>query len=445
MSMLSEAEGKQLLERVLGLSRADEAQVSLLATEAGHLRFARNTPSTSGRYSDHELSVRSTFGRKSATATVNQLDPLSLQEVVARSEQLAQLAPEDPERMPDLGPQSYAPVDAFDPALSSQGAAQMVAGSAACLDRARSAGLVAAGFSEARDRAAWIANRRGLRAYHRSTEAGFSTTVRTAQGDGSGWASGSGNSVKQIDHAGCAERAIDKARRSVAPKPLAPGKYVTVLEPACVASLMQLLAFSMNARSADEGRSFFSEPGGKTKLGQQLFPETVSLRSDPAAEMAPGAPFSADGQPQRPRAWIERGQVQSLACERFWAQKRDREPEPPPSNLLMSGGKGSLEELIASTERGVLITSLWYIRFVDPRTLLLTGLTRDGVFWLEDGKISHPVTNFRWNDSPIRVLQQVEAMSESVRASPRDGSASNLWVPALRVKEFELSSVSDAV
>ncbi|HEX2677462.1 MAG TPA: hypothetical protein VHM19_12500, partial [Polyangiales bacterium] len=140
--MLSEAEGKQLLERVLALSRADEAQVSLVATEAGHLRFARNNPSTSGQYSDHELSVRSTFGRKSATATVNQLDPLSLQELVARSEQLAQLAPYDPERMPDLGPQSYALVDAFDPALSREAAAQMVAGSAACLDRARSAGLV---------------------------------------------------------------------------------------------------------------------------------------------------------------------------------------------------------------------------------------------------------------------------------------------------------------
>jgi predicted Zn-dependent protease len=111
----------------------------------------------------------------------------------------------------------------------------------------------------------------------------------------------------------------------------------------------------------------------------------------------------------------------------------------------MTGGQGSLDDLIASTERGVLITSLWYIRFLDPRTLLFTGLTRDGVFWLENGKISHPVSNFRWNDSPIRVLQQVEAMSASVRASPRDGSASNLWVPALRVKEFELSSVSDAV
>jgi len=443
--MLSRDEGKQLLERTLALSRAPEVQVTLVASEAGHLRFARNNPSTSGQYSDHTLSVRSTFGQKSATATVNQLDPASLRAAVERSEQLARLAPEDPERMPDLGPQRFPSVPAFDAEMSSAAAAQMVAGSAACLDRVRAAGLVGAGFSEANDSATWVGNRRGLSAYHRSTEAGFSTTVRTPNGDGSGWAAGAGNSVRDIDHARCSERAIDKARRSVGPRPLAPGKYVTVLEPACVASLMQLLLFSMNARSADEGRSFFSEPGGKSKLGQQLFPESVSIHSDPSAAAAPGRPFAADGQPQQPRAWIARGRLENLACERYWAEQRGREAVPPPSNLLMTGGKGSLDDLIASTERGVLITSLWYIRFLDPRTLLFTGLTRDGVFWLEDGKISHPVSNFRWNDSPIRVLQQVEAMSESVRASPRDGSASNLWVPALRVKEFELSSVSDAV
>ncbi len=443
--MLTEAEGRQLIERTLALSRADDVQVTLQATRAAHLRFARNTPSTSGRYSDQVLSVRSAFGRRSATATVNQTDARSLETVVQRSEQLARLAPEDPEHMPDLGPQSYSAVNALDAELASAGPAQMVAGSAACIERARAAGLVAAGFSEALDRATWIGNRRGLRAFHRGTEAGFSTTVRTPAGDGSGWAAGAGNSVREIDHARCAERAIDKARRSVAPRPLAPGKYVTVLEPACVASLMQLLVFSMSARRADEGRSYFSEPGGKTKLGQQLFPEQVTIRSDPAAQVAPGAPFADDGLPQKPRTWIERGRLETLACERYWAQQRGREAIPTPSNLIMSGGQGSLQDLIASTERGVLITSLWYIRFLDPRSLLFTGLTRDGVFWLENGKISHPVSNFRWNDSPVSVLSKLEAMSESVRAAPRDGNAGNLWMPALRVTEFELSSVSDAV
>lgn len=443
--MLSEAEGRQLVERALGLSRADDVQIRLTATDAAHLRFARNSPSTSGRHCDHELTVRSSFGKKSASATANQLDPDTLREVVGRSEQLARLAPDDPEHMPDLGPQTYPQVVAYDPELTEQGAQQMVAGSALCLGRARELRLVAAGFSEATAQATWLGNRRGLSAQSRTTEAGFSATLRTAAGDGSGWAAGSGNSVRDIDHARCTARAVEKAQRSVGPRPLAPGKYVTVLEPACVASLMQLLLFSLNARSADEGRSYFSEPGGKTKLGQQLFHESISIRSDPGAPVAPGAPFSDDGQVQRPQAWIDRGRLSTLWCERFWAKERGHEALPPPSNLLMSGGSGSLEQLIASTERGVLITSLWYIRPLNPRRLSYTGLTRDGVFWIEDGKIAHPVSNFRWNDSPISVLENVEAASESVRASPRDGSATNLWVPALRVRQFELSSVSDAV
>ena len=208
---------------------------------------------------------------------------------------------------------------------------------------------------------------------------------------------------------------------------------------------MQMLMFSMNQRSAEEGRSFFSEPGGKTKLGRRLFPESVSIRSDPSSNLAPGAPWGQEELPQVPRTWIEQGKLASLYCERFWADKRQREPVPPPSNVLMSGGKGSLEELIADTKQGVLITSLFYIRVVDPRTLLLTGLTRDGVFWIEKGKISHPVTNFRWNESPARVLGNVEAMTAAVRAAPRESMATTLSVPALRVKEFELSSVSDAV
>jgi len=443
--MLSETEGRQWIERTLALSRAEGAQVTLEATSATHLRFARNSPSTSGSHTDHTLTVRSSFGKKSAAATTNQLDDASLREVVERSERLARLAPENPEHMPDLEPQSYASVAAFDATLPERGAAYIAEGSAGCMAKARESDLVAAGYSLVSARATFVGNRRGLYGHHRATEASFSETVRTSSGAGSGWAAGVGTALDQVDYAKCGAVAIDKALRSAEPKPLPPGKYVTILEPACVASLMQLLAFSMNQRSAEEGRSFFSEPDGKTKLGQQLFPEGISLGSDPSSQLAQGSPWGNEGLPQLPRRWIDKGRLTELFCERFWATKRDREPVPPPSNLLMQGGSGSLDDLIASTKRGVLITSLWYIRFVDPKTLLLTGLTRDGVFWVENGKIAHPVSNFRWNDSPIRVLKNVDAMTKSARTSPREGTASNIWVPAVRVKEFELSSVSDAV
>lgn len=443
--MLSKEEGLEVIERVVASSHADDVLVTLVASDVTHLRYARNTPSTSGQQSDCVLTVQSTFGKKSASATVNQLDPTTLAAVVERSEQLARLAPDNPEQMPALGPQSYPSVAAHDEALRESGAADIVRGSALCIDQARALGLTAAGYSEASATASWVGNRNGLSGFHRSTEAGFSQTVRGADAGGSGWAAGVGNSVSAVDYARCSSVSIQKAQASRNPRALAPGKYVTILEPSCVASLMSLLSFSMNARSAEEGRSYFSEPGGKTKLGRKLFPDSVSIRSDPSSALAPGMPWGDEALPQAPRTWIDGGRLTNLYCERFWAQKQGREAIPPPSNLLMSGGRGSLDELIADTRRGVLITSLFYIRFVDPRTLLLTGLTRDGVFWIENGKVSHPVTNFRWNDSPVRVLENVDGMTAAVRAPPRESMDSTVVVPALRVKEFELSSVSDAV
>jgi predicted Zn-dependent protease len=201
----------------------------------------------------------------------------------------------------------------------------------------------------------------------------------------------------------------------------------------------------MDARSADEGRNFFSAPGGKNRQGEQLLPENVSIVSDPTATSAPGLPWEGEGQAQRRREWVQKGRVSTLACDRFWAEKTGREAIPGPSNILMSGGQGSLADLIASTERGVLITSFWYIRMVDPRTLLLTGLTRDGVFWIEGGKLAYPIKNFRWNNSPVQVLKNIDAMSAAVRVSPRADGFAGMSVPALRVKDFELSSASDAV
>lgn len=443
--MLTREQGQALVEQVLGMSRADDVQVSLRSTQTTHLRFARNTPSTSGTATDTVLSIESTFGTRSATATINQLDPASLAEGVSRSEALARLAPEDPEHMPSLGAQSFPLVEVYDGRVQSDAAPALVEGSGMCMERARARNLEAAGYSQAVARATFIGTKHGLFGYHRTTETSFSMTARSAERGGSGWASTVGNTLASLDYDRCSATAVDKALRSEKPRPLAPGKYVTILEPACVANLMQLLASSMNARSADEGRSYFSEPGGGTKLGRQLFPEAVTLRSDPAAADAPAAPWGEGGLPHTPRTWIDRGRLATLACERFWAQKKGREAVAPPSNVLMTGGSGALSELVSSTKRGVLISSLWYIRAVDPRTLLFTGLTRDGVFWIENGQIAYPVTNFRWNDSPIAVLQNLEAMTASVRTSTRDGAATNIFVPALRVRAFELSSVSDAV
>ncbi len=443
--MLSKERVKKVIDTVVAASKADEVSVTVGADETTHLRFARNTPSTSGNYTNRSVSVRSTFGKRSGAVSVNQLDDATLADAVARSEAIAKLAPEDPETMPGLGPQSYVAVDAWEQDVVDSGAEQMARGVATCIKGAVDKGLVAAGFGTATAKVSAMGNSRGLFGYHRATSAHFSQTVRTADADGSGWAAHVGRSVGDIDFAESSAVAIDKAVRSAKPRPLEPGKYVTILEPACVANLVSMMMWSMDARSADEGRSYFSKPGGGNRLGEKLFGDAVNIHSDPQDSNVPGSPWGQDGLPQTRRDWIKDGTVANLAYSRYWAKKSGVDAVPRPSNMIMAGGTGTTADLIKDTVRGVLITSLWYIRGVDPRTMLYTGLTRDGVFLIENGEITAPLTNFRWNDSPIAVLKGIEAMSATARVSPRASRSSTVMVPALRVKEFELSSVSDAV
>lgn len=442
---MNREQAKKLVADLVGMSKADEVSISIDGGSTTHLRFARNNPSTSGAFSELEVSIRSSFGSRSAAATVNQTDEATLRKGVRRSEEMARLAPEDPEHMPGLGPTEYAPVDAFDSRTAERGGADIAAGAARCIDEAGKDGLVAAGFTRTRAGFSCIGNSSGMFGYHRATAAYVAETVRTVDNRGSGWGSSSAHAIESVDFAAVSAAAREKARASADPKPLTPGKYVAILEPACVANLIAFMGWTMDARSADEGRSFFSAADGGNRIGEKLFPETITIRSDPTSRIAPGTPWGRGGVPQRARPLVERGVLESLRYSRYWAKKKGVEPVPRPANVLMEGGTGSVADLVASTERGVLITSLWYIRMLDPRTLTFTGLTRDGVFWIEDGKIAHPVTNFRWNDSPIAVLKNTVAMSAPMRTPPRPSRATNVVVPAVKVSEFNLASVSDAV
>lgn len=443
--MLTRDDARSITDRILRLSAADEAEVSVSGGDTTHLRFARNTPSTSGTYSDPSITIRSTFGKKSGSATINQFDDDSLADGVKRSEALAKLAPEDPEFVPALGPQRYEKVSAFSEASAEAGAAPMALGAAVCIKDAVDRGLVAAGFTESRARFSALANSRGVFGYHRATGAYAAETVRTEDASGSGWASTAAGDIHDIDYAAVSSSAIDKALASKEPQALEPGTYVAILEPACVANLVGNMMYSMNARSADEGRNYFASPAGGNRIGEKLFGSDIDIVSDPTDARVPGSPWGGGGVPQRARKWIDAGVVSTLSYSRYWAQKNDVEPIPFPSNIIMSGGTGSVADLIASTERGLLVTSLWYIRSTDPQTLSYTGLTRDGVFLVENGAITAPVTNFRWNDSPISVLKNVEAMSAPVRMPPRPRRSNSMIVPALRVSEFNFSSVSEAV
>lgn len=432
---------KALTDAILARSRADACEVSLSESERRWVRFANNGVTTNGDTTDHAVSVTAHFGKRSGTASGNDLSAAGLDALVAKAEELAQLAPEDPEAMPGLEPQDYAVSEGWQPPSGLEVVAE---GVGKCLEVARRRELVTAGFVEQSSGFTAYATSSGLFGAHQTGSATLSQTVRTQDGRGSGWSNSAGERASDLDFEGVAERAADKAALSVDRKPLEPGEYPVILEASCVANLAQMLVRSLSARSADEGRSWVSVAGG-TKVGEALFSESVTIRSDPRSTVVRTRPWGEDGIPHAPRTWVEAGVLKTLSRGRFWAEKTGAEVVPGAPNLLMEGGSGSLQDLIASTERAVLITSLWYIRSVAPQQLLYTGLTRDGVFWVEDGKIAHALPNFRWNESPLTVFSTIEAMTEPLRVSPRGGSATNVVVPAVRASRFRLSSVSDAV
>ena len=443
---LSRADAEALAQKVLSFSTADEARVNLNSGSQGNTRFAVNQVSTSGDTFDANVTVTSAFGRKVASATTNRFDDDALREVVHTSERLARLVPEDPEYMGELDPQTYLPVEPYFDATANltpedrARAVMLVTGPAA------QQGLMSTGYLSHFTGSNAVANKRGLFAYARATGLSFTTTVRTPDGTGSGWAGGGHNDVSQMNFGELAERAIRKAELSRNPRAVEPGEWTVILEPTAVANLVNLMMFSMNARNADEGRSFFSKQGGGNKLGEKIVDERVTIISDPASQQTPAAPFSGEGLPNRRMVWIEGGTVQNLVYNRFWAQRNNREPTGFPANYMMSGGNASVDEMIRSTERGLLVTRLWYIRSVDPRTILFTGLTRDGTFLIENGRITTAVKNMRWNESPIFLLNNIDILGQPTRVNAsEDGEGGAVVVPAVKARDFTFTSLSDAV
>ncbi len=438
MTLISERDARRLLERVLAFSRADSSEARVTGRRGGNIRYARNTVTTSGSSDNATLNVTSTFGRRSGTASINEFDTDSLERAVRRSEELARLAPENPEFMPFLGPQSYVDTSpwadataAITPEVRARAAGAGIAG-------AKTSGLAAAGFWEDEASTRALMNTAGLFAYSRDTNVDFSVTARTPDGTGSGWVSQSYNDVSKLNAGQASEIAHQKAIASKNPTTLEPGRYTAILEPAAAAPLVGNLLYNMDARQADEGRSFLSMPGGGTKLGERVLGTDVTIASDPTHPDVPTTAWASDGRPLRPITWINRGVVESLFYSRFWADKQGVSATPRPSNIILSGGTDSLEDLIATTERGVLVTRTWYIRTVDSQTLLYTGLTRDGTFWIEGGVVRHAIRNFRFNESPIAMLNNVEALGRPVRTGRH-------MIPPMRVSNFTFSSLSDAI
>ncbi|HKY21087.1 MAG TPA: TldD/PmbA family protein [Vicinamibacterales bacterium] len=446
---MTREEAKALADRALSFSKADQTRVNITSEWNGNTRFADASITTSGGTTDVTVEVTATIGRRRASASTNALEDASLRRTVELAAQLARLSPEDPEIMPELGQQSYAVVNAYIEDTANLTPAARAGAVRRTIDAAGGGKIFVAGFLNAHVIDVAVATTNGLFAYHRTTDANLAATARTPDGTGSGWASAGSRDWGRIDPATIGRVAARKAESSRDPQAIDPGLYTAVLEPQAVNDLVPLMYLALNARSADEGRSALSKPGGGSKLGERVADERVTLYSDPADPDLLGMPFDVEGFPLKRTTWIEKGILRNLSYTRFWAQKQNAQPTGTTiysgaanvlgGGLKMIGGTKTTEELIAGCARGVLVTHFFYIRSLEPRTLLYTGLTRDGAFLIENGKIGRPLKNFRWNESPLLMLNRLEEIG---RPEP---VAAGRHMPALRIRDFNFTSLSDAV
>ena len=443
--MLAREDALKICETVLAHAKAagaEDAAVSLQSSVEAHARFADNRITTSGRSEDLDITATVWVGRRRGSTSGNDAGAEALKRLAGEAVDIARISPVQREYLPTLGPLEYAEARGFATASAEVDVTARAAHLDAVLAACRAAKVTGAGFHSARASASAAATANGNRRYFRTSAADFSVTARSIDGTGSGYYAGDHFDLARLDAKHIAGQAVGKAVRSREPKAIEPGVYPVVLEPQAVSDLMGFLTNAFDARTADEGRSAFSAKDGKTRLGEKLFSERLSLYSDPMHPEMPATPSTGEGIPASRLSLIEAGVVENLSYSRFWAQERKLAPTPGPVNYIMEGAQpaASTDEMIKGMERGLLISRFWYVRLVDPRTIVLTGLTRDGLWWIEKGKISHPVRNLRFNQSVLAMLApwNVEAVGAPQRLSP-------MMVPALKLGAFTFTSISDAI
>lgn len=445
MKKMTQEDTKRICDKLMALSKADQCTVTIAGARTGNIRFAQNNVSTAGLVENVELAVSVAFGKRQGTATINEFDDKSLEKVIRRAEDLARLAPENPEFMPALKKQDFLASGTFskstaaiDPEFRAQAAAYSI-------EACKKSKLLGAGYFVDINGFESIANSNGVFGHQDTTSADFTCTVRTVDGRGSGWVKRSMNNIDKFDAREASEVAIEKARRSVEAKALEPGRYTVILEPAATSELLGNMLYLFDARSADEGRSFLSKKGGGNRLGDKMFDQQVNIWTDPWDKDVPVLPWdTATMAAREKRKLVADGKIASLDYSLFWANKQGVQPRGRAGNIIMAGGGKSTAELIASTKKGILVTRTWYIRMVDPQSVLLTGLTRDGTFYIENGKIMYPVKNFRFNDSPVAMLNNIEELGRP-QIIGGDEVPFQMLIPPMKVRDFNFTSLSDAV
>ena len=448
----SKDEIKQITDKVLNMCRADAVEVRFSGGERSATRYANSSITANLIEHDQEAQITVRFGQKSATATTHQFDDDTLKRTIEHVQMLARRKPDNPELMPLVKPpQSYVEIDAALPSAVNFGPAERAKMVKISTDICEKRGVLGAGFIPKFDWVDASANSEGLFTYFHYADASFILTCRTPDQTGSGWAGTTGvKDMKNIDAEALTNVAADKALRSRKPRALEPGNYTVILEPRPAARYLSLMLGSLNARNAEEGRSFMSGKNrGESKLGEKVFGDNFTLRSEIGNPVLRQSPIGQDGLPARSITWVEKGVVKNLFYDRFWAQRQKKEPTgtAPGMSLVMEGGTATVDEMIKATKRGLLVSFFWYIRPVDNMTLLNTGMTRDGLFLIENGKIVGPVQNFRWNESPAVSFNNITMLGKPVpmhtgEAYDNPGTA---LVPPMMLEDFTMTSISPAV
>ena len=442
--MLDRDEALKACEAVLEHAKAagaGDAVVSVENTSESHARFAGNRITTSGSARNLDVTATVWVGRRRGAASGSDATGPALKQLAEEAVQIARVSPVHREYVPSVGPLTYGEDRGYATATAEIDLDARAKVLGAALDACRAANVTGAGFHSASTTAAATGTANGNRRYFRSTNADFSMTARSADGTGSGYFSADHFDLARLDAAHVVEQAVSKAVRSRDPKAMEPGVYPVILEPQAAADLIGSMR-NFDARTADEGRSAFSGKDGKTRVGEALFNERLNLYSDPAHPELPASPSTDEGIPASRLSLIRNGALENLTYSRYWAQETKRPPSPGPVNYILESSQATMpvEEMIRQTRRGLLISRFWYVRLIDPRSLMLTGLTRDGMWWIENGRISHPVRNLRFNQSVLAMLapQNVDAIGPSERKAP-------MMVPALKLAEFTFTSMSDAI
>ncbi len=448
--LLTEADTRALTAKILSYVKAADASASVGSNKQSHLRFSANDILTSGTRFTRTAGVTLWIDGKRGSASTNDTDDESLRAMVEQAEKIARTSPVDREYTPTLGKQAYKPTHGYVEATANL----------SLTDRARSIGdilreftqakVIGAGFHSANAQAGGSATKNGNFEFERNTNVSLSVTSRLPDGSSSGYFLRSHYDIAKLDVRRVARESIRKAVEGARARTIDPGIYTVILEPQAVADLIGGLGNGFNARTAEEGRSPYSAPGGKTKLGEKIFDERINIFSDPWHPDVPGSQSAQGGIPAEKMYLVRNGVLENLVYNRSWAKQKDKQPTPGPVNMILqsSAPASSIDDMIKSTKRGILVSRFWYIRGTNARTASSTGLTRDGVWLVEDGKIAYPVKNFRFNQSMIQMLApgNVEMIGIPERVGGSEGGGGGGAVlPALKIKAFNFTSQSEAV